>query len=181
MSDIADRYRRLAHCFTTVVDTVPDDAWDRPSPCEGWTAQEVLGHVVESEHGFLARFELAPSLDGLDPLARWTAVRDAMQAGLDDEQTATIEYDGMFGPTNFADTVDAFMCADLVIHAWDVARAAGLSDLEEMPADEVERLDANLRGMGDALRGPGAFGPEVPVSDEAPAQDRLLGFLGRHP
>lgn len=100
MSDIADRYRRLAHRFTTVVD---------------------------------------------------------------------------------ADTVDAFMSADLVIHAWDVARAAGLPDPEEMPADEVERLDTNLRGMGDALRGPGAFGPEVPVSDDAPAQDRLLGFLGRRP
>lgn len=181
MDSVADRYRRLADRFTTVVDAVPDASWDASSPCEGWTAREVLDHVAQSEHGFLARFDLAPPIDQDDPLDRWTAVRDAMQAALDDPDTAATAYDGMFGPTTFAETVDQFMCADLVVHSWDIARAAGLTEHEVLPADEVAQLDSRLRGMGDALRGPGAFGPEVRVPDDASAQDRLLGFLGRTP
>ncbi len=178
---VTDRYRRIAGHFSTVVDAVPADAWDRPSPCEGWTAEEVLGHVAESQHGFLARFELAPSIDGLAPTDQWVAVRDAMQAGLDDPATAGTEYDGAFGPTTFADTVDQFMCADLVVHSWDIARATGMPEHEELPAEEVALLDARLRPMGEVLRSPGVFGPEVAVPDDASPQDRLLGFLGRQP
>lgn len=177
----ADRYRRLADHFSTVVGAVPADAWDRPSPCEGWTAEQVLGHAADSQHGFLQRFEVAPAIDGLSTVEQWSAVRDAMQAGLDDPATAATEYDGMFGRTTFAETVDQFMCADLVVHSWDIARATGLQQHEELPGDEVTLLDARLRPMGDALRGPGVFGPEVPVAADASPQDRLLGFLGRQP
>ena len=178
---VADRYRRLADRFSRVVDAVPPDAWDRPSPCEGWTAEQVLGHVTESQHGFLERFELAPPIEGRSAIDQWVAVRDVMQAGLDDPATASIEYDGMFGRTSFAETVDMFMCADLVVHSWDIARATGLREHEELPADEVARLDERLRPMGDVLRSPGVFGPEVPVPDDASPQDHLLGFLGRQP
>lgn len=182
MTDPADRYRHLAERFTAVVDDVPEDAWEASSPCEGWTARQVLDHVVESQHGFLARFDLEPSLEGVDDVrACWRLVRDAMQRGLDDPATAQTEYAGMFGQTTFEATVDDFMSADLLIHAWDIARAAGLEEHEPMPPEEVERLDARLRPMGDSLRMPGVFGPEVPVPDDAPAQDRLLGFLGRQP
>jgi hypothetical protein len=33
----------------------------------------------------------------------------------------------------------------------------------------------------EAMRGPGAFGPEVEVPDDASDQDKLLAFLGRRP
>ena len=182
MTDFADRYRRNAQRFTDVVRAVPHEGWDATSPCEGWTARQVLEHVVESQHGFLARFDLAPSLDGVDDVPdRWDLVRDGIQQGLDDPETAAITYEGMFGETTFADTVDQFMSADLTVHSWDIARATGLSELEAIPDDEVQRLDDRLRPLGDTLRMPGVFGPEVPVPDDAPAQDRLLGFLGRHP
>ena len=48
-------------------------------------------------------------------------------------------------------------------------------------ADEVARVHAGLAAMGDVLRGPGAFGPEVPAPEGADAQARLLAFLGRRP
>lgn len=181
MRDIADRYRRLADRFTRVVQEVPADRWAAPSPCEGWSARQVVEHVVDSQHGFLARFDRAPELGSDDVGGRWEEVRDAMQACLDDPDTAGTEYDGMFGTTTFAATVDQFMCTDLVVHAWDLARAAGLSELEAMPADEVERIHGQLSGMGDAVRGPGVFGPEVSVAADASAQDRFLGFIGRQP
>jgi uncharacterized protein (TIGR03086 family) len=181
MTEVADRYRRLADRFNAVVDDVPADGWDAPSPCEDWTARQVLEHVVESQHGFLARFVLAPELPAGGPTDQWPAVRDAMLAALDDPATADTEYDGMFGRTTLAETVDGFMSTDLVVHAWDIARATGLEQHEAMPADEVERLDAQLRGMGDAIRSPGAFGPEVPVPDDASHHDRFLGYIGRRP
>ena len=178
---IADRYRRVSGRFTDVVDAVPADGWDESSPCEGWCARQVVEHVVDSQSGFLARFDLAPQIDGDDPVASWPAVRDRVQGALDDHDKATTSYDGMFGPTTLAETVDQFLCADLVVHAWDIARSAGLRDLEEMPADEVELIHSRLAGIGDAIRGPGVFGPEVPVPEDASAQDRFLGFIGRQP
>ena len=182
MNEIADRYRRLAERFTRVVDAVPDGSWSAASPCEGWTARQVLEHVIESEHGFLARFDRAPvTEEDAGVTDRWSAVREAVQASLDDPDVAGTTYEGHFGETTLAETVDGFFSPDLVVHAWDIARAAGLEDLEPMPDDEVARIDTRLRAMGDAIRSPGAFGPEVAVPDDAPAQHRLLGFLGRRP
>ena len=31
------------------------------------------------------------------------------------------------------------------------------------------------------LRASGQYGPQVPVADDAPVQDRLIGFIGRDP
>jgi uncharacterized protein (TIGR03086 family) len=178
---IADRYRRVSGRFSDVVDAVPPDGWDAPSPCEGWCARQIVEHVVDSQSGFLARFDLAPSTEGDDPVRTWPAVRDGVQAALDDHDKATIGYDGPFGPTTVADTVDQFLCADLVVHSWDIARATGLREFEELPADEVELVHSRLAPLGDAIRGPGVFGPEVPVPDDASVQDRFLGFIGRQP
>ncbi|MHC3366308.1 maleylpyruvate isomerase N-terminal domain-containing protein [Rhodococcus aetherivorans] len=45
----ARHYRELAAKFTTRVEAVPADRWDAPSPCEGWTARDVLRHVVDTQ------------------------------------------------------------------------------------------------------------------------------------
>ncbi len=181
MSDIADRHRRLADRFITVVRAVPDPSWGAPSPCQGWTARHVLEHVIESQEQFLQRFDRAPDANGADHIEHWQLVRDAMQAALDDPAVAGTTYEGYFGPTTLGETVDGFYAPDMVVHAWDIARAAGLRDLEPVPADEVDRIDARFRQMGDVIRAPEVFGPEVPVPEDASPQDRLLGFLGRHP
>ncbi len=31
--------------FGEVLDQVPDDGWDRATPCEGWTVLDGLGHL----------------------------------------------------------------------------------------------------------------------------------------
>ena len=60
MSAFADHYRSLAGSFSVTIAAVPRDRWDDPSPCEGWTAREVVQHVVDSEIGMLGRVGLAP-------------------------------------------------------------------------------------------------------------------------
>ncbi len=181
MTDTADRYRSLAGRFTALVGDVPTEAWDASSPCDGWSARDVVDHVVTSSTGFLGQFDRAPELPEEDPEARWAAVRDAMQAALDDPEAASTEYDGAFGRTTLAETVDGFLCPDLLVHTWDIARATGLEQYEPMPAEEVERVHGRFAPLGDAIRRPGVFGAEVPVPEDASPQDRFLGFVGRQP
>jgi uncharacterized protein (TIGR03086 family) len=180
MSETADRYRRLAAAFTARVEAVPADCWSSQSPCADWKARDVVQHMLDTSGMFLGfigdKLPPGPSVDE-DPLGAWANARDAMQAALDDPARATKEYDGMFGKTTFETSVNQFICADLVIHAWDVSRATGLD--ERLDPDEVHRIFELLRPFGDKLRGPGAFGPPVEPPPGADEQTQLLAFLGR--
>ena len=142
-----------------------------------------MRHVATTEWDFLTRLDLAAAGAVVDPepLAAWPTARDAVQAVLDDPARADTPYESSFGPATFASVVDRFYAFDLLIHAWDIARATGLPELEPMPAEEVVRVAADAESLGDALRTSGVCGPVVPVPDDADAQSRLLGFLGRQP
>ena len=182
MTDIADRYRRLADTFAGAVAAVPEDQWSSPSPCEGWTARDVVRHVVDTQSMFLGSVgrevgDIPPVDD--DPLGAWKAATAVVQADLDDPARATAGYEGFFGPTTFEATVERFGCFDLLVHRWDLARAAGLDD--RLDPDEVHRVLVDARLLGDALRGNGICGPEVAPAPGADEQDQLLAFLGRQP
>ena len=51
--DLATAYDRAAAPLTELIDSVPTEGWDAPSPCEGWAARDVLGHVVDARRSFL--------------------------------------------------------------------------------------------------------------------------------
>jgi uncharacterized protein (TIGR03086 family) len=181
VSDIADRYDRLAADFAATVEAVPGDRWSAPSPCEEWTARDVVAHVVETHamfEGMVGRdLGDAPAAED-DPAAAFAAARAAVSGHLHDPDAANATYDSpMLGTTTFAHMIDRFISADLVVHRWDLGTAAGLD--VRLPADEVVRIHEGLAGMGDAMRGPGAFGPAVEPPDDADDQARLLAFLGR--
>jgi uncharacterized protein (TIGR03086 family) len=162
------------------VGLVPDDRWASPSPCEDWTARDVVRHVVQTPGIFFgmigAEYPEPPSVDD-DPVGAVTFARDVMQRALDDPETATTEFDGFFGRTTFEQAVDRFVNFDLVVHRWDLAHATGLP--EEMPPDEVERLSGEFAGFGESARAPGVFGPEIDVPPDADPQTKLLALLGR--
>lgn len=176
----AQRYRDLAAGFTARIDAVPADRWDDDSPCEGWTARDVVRHVLDSERDMVkvVGLELAPgpSVDD-DPSAAWAAVRDSMQEILDDPAKSTLEYDGHFGRTNLGATVEGFLCFDLVIHGWDLAAATG-TDTTMRDAD-VEWVSEIAAGLGESIRMSGVCGPEIQVPDNADKATKLLAFLGR--
>lgn len=176
----AQRYRDLAAGFTARIDAVPADRWDDDSPCEGWTARDVVRHVLDSERDMVkvVGLELAPgpSVDD-DPSAAWAAVRNSMQEILDDPAKSTLEYDGHFGRTNLGATVEGFLCFDLVIHGWDLAAATG-TDTTMRDAD-VEWVSEIAAGLGESIRMSGVCGPEIQVPDNADKATKLLAFLGR--
>lgn len=182
MEPTAQRYRRLRDSFAAKVAAVPEERWDNRSPCEDWTALDVVRHVVETQGRFETMFgrslEPGPSVDD-DPHGAFMAATDQVQANLENPETARAERDGHFGRTTFEEAVERFQCLDLIVHGWDLARAAGLDEHID-PAD-VEWAWQTANGLGDAMRSPGAFGPPIEAEPEASDQDKLLAFLGRQP
>lgn len=188
MNDIADRFRRVAADMTRTIEAVPADAWERPSPCEGWTARDVVRHLVTWIPGpgfLLGAFGIEtgplPSVDE-DPASAWAAVRDAVQGGLDDPATAgRVEDCGPAGRLSFEAAVAMTCTPDVLIHTWDLARAAGLEPV--LDADEVARQVQGIASMppemDDAMRRSGHFGARVAIPDDADDLVRLLAFYGR--
>ncbi len=176
MSDHRDSFHQLADRFTAVLDGLPSSAWAAPSPCAGWTAADVVGHVVDTQRDFLAKqdVDLGPRPDG-DPGALWAAHHAAVLAVDDDVWHR--EYAGFFGPTTVGATLTDFYGFDLVVHRWDVGRAVGrdvrFSDAE---LDDVER---SIASFGEHLYGEGICAGPVPVPDGADRQTRVLALLGR--
>jgi uncharacterized protein (TIGR03086 family) len=74
--------------------------------------------------------------------------------------------------------------AEFAVHSWDLATATG--QRADFPAEACDAALAWARSAllprfrGDEASGM-AFGPEVPVPGDAPAEDRLAAFFGRHP
>ena len=180
MTEISERYGRLADEFAAKIADVPDDRWESPSPCEGWTARDVVRHVVETQGMFLGfvgrKLEDVPSVDD-DPGAAWDAARAQIARDLEDPARANEEFDGFTGRSTFETAVDRFLSFDLVVHRWDLARAAGLDD--RIDPDDVARVQAAAEAFGDAMRAPGVFGPAVEPPPDADDQTRLMAYLGR--
>jgi uncharacterized protein (TIGR03083 family) len=49
VAPIADRYQSKRREVVAVARSVPDDAWDKPSPVEGWSFRDVLAHLAEGD------------------------------------------------------------------------------------------------------------------------------------
>lgn len=189
MSEIAERYRRRADKFESLVAAVAPDQWQNPSPCTEWTARDVVGHVLDMHAAMLGpsgrELSPAPALAD-DPLGAFRAARADIEAVLQDPARAGSTHDTPMGPATAENHIDGVASADLVLHGWDLAKATGQDDTID-PA-EVERSWPTVQQMPPEMRIPGAFGPgivvfgpEVPVPADAPLQDRLMGALGRDP
>lgn len=183
MSDILERYERITGQFTERVRAVPADAWHNPSPCEGWTARDVVGHLTEWIRGFFGsqgvEFPVAPSVDE-DPVGAWEAVQGTLAKALADPTVAARTVETPFNAQSLADTVDMIVTGDVFTHTWDLARATGQP--EALDPDQLQRMMAGLSEMPEEmLRSDGMFGPRIDVADDADDQTKFLAYLGRRP
>ena len=68
---------------------------------------------------------------------------------------------------------------EVAAHGWDVARALGRTlELPPDAADAVLRVATSTADLGRQMS---AYGPEVPVADDASSLHRALGQVGRDP
>lgn len=176
VSDVADRYRRRADAFQALIEGTAPERWSSPSPCEGWSARDVVAHVVDySAHVLRERAGVpVPAASELDDDAAgaFRGIRAAVERVLDAPET----------PRDVADYVDGALSFDLPQHGWDLAKATGQD--ATMDPEEVELLWRLLRDnprLWAWQRDNGWYAAPVPVPDDAPLQDRVLGLLGRSP
>ena len=183
MTETADRFATAAAGFTQRVNAVPADAWNNPSPCPGWTARDIVRHMVEWVPGFYGAyanltFPVGPSVDD-DPAGAWAVVRDAILAALADPAVSAFEFDSAAGKMNVEQSIGMIVTGDVLIHSWDLARAAGLD--ETLDPEEVHRMYEGAQPFDEILRSSGQFGPRVIVPDTADEQTKLIAFMGRQP
>jgi uncharacterized protein (TIGR03086 family) len=189
--DIREFDRRALEATGRVVAQVTEDRLGAPTPCAEWDLRALLVHMAGNNNGFADAAEGRPTDPavwagagtGDDPVAEYLKSADRVAAAFaaDGVVERKLEVHG-FGSFP-APTAIGMHFIDYLVHGWDVARA-----IDADPALDPELCLAVLE-MGDrwpkdspAIWGPGApFGKRVPVSDDAPPEHRMLGFLGRSP
>jgi len=176
LTEVADRYRRRADAFEALIEGTAPERWSSPSPCAGWLARDVVGHVVDfSAHVLREKVGVSgiPAFATFDhPATAFRAIREVVERVLDDPGT----------PAGVAGYLDGALSFDLPQHGWDLATATGQD--ATMDRDEVEVLWSTLSRdaqLWDWQRANGWYAAPVPVPEDAPLQDRVLGLIGRIP
>lgn len=179
----AERFRRVAGRFADRVAEVPGHAWSNPAPCEGWTARDVLDHLLSWVPDVLGRAGIGfpgRSTPADDPVTAWNDFAATLQAALDDPEVAGHGFDvGPPGMMTVEQAIDRLVTGDVLVHTWDLARATGLDErIDETLAAEML---AGMEPMDEMLRNSGHYGPRVDVPVDADVQTRLIAFTGRQP
>lgn len=179
MNTTTSQYQSANRPLAAVLDAVPADRWTNPSPCEGWTALDVLRHMLETQRDFLTGHDIdlgeAPALD-TDPAGAWRTHAERVTTAITDD-VASIGYDGHFGPTTIGATLEQFYVFDMVVHRWDIARSVGADD--GLSDTELDWIEAGANSFGEALYMDGVCRAGVEPAADADRKARLLALLGR--
>ncbi len=139
-----------------------------------------MGHVVGNHRWLATKIrggETRPMADDEDPAAAWhTAWGTVLQIAGDPAAMGTL-VEGPMGEMPFEQMLGSFVCMDLLVHTWDLARAVGGD--ERLDEASVERAYEVMKPMDDQIRQPGVFGPKLEAPVGADTQTQFLYFLGR--
>lgn len=175
--------------FGAVAERLAPGDWERPSPCAGWTALDVLGHLgtaiamgislLRGEQPTWPDAERPRDLVDGDPAAYFGRLRAEVRTVLDGADL-DMEMDTPIGRRTVADRL-AFPAVDLYVHAWDVGRAAGVE--VEIPSEVAEFAHGYIDPLPqEMVRGPkGAFAPAVDPPPGASPTERFIAWTGRDP
>jgi len=187
----ADLLAAVLADLAPVVGGIGPDALHRPTPCTqydvGQLRDHVLGWLTTFAGGFADPQGRAPADVGGyrapdDPAAAAAEVRAAAERLGTAVRAGAADRPLWLGESSMpGDLAMSMILWEYQVHGWDLARATGQP--WSSPAAAAEASLAFAPGMLTAdYQGPGkAFAPRVPVPDDAPALDRLLGLSGRDP
>ncbi len=180
MTTTSTQFETASRPLLAVLEAVPAESWGSPSPCEGWSARDVVDHMIGTQRDFLTGrgVDLGAAPDVADdPAAAWRHHAKRVVEAIGDDAVVQAEYDGFFGPSTVGATFEQFYIWDMVVHRWDIARAvggdAGLTDAE------LDRMEAGADSFGEALHMDGICKPAVDVPADAGREVRVLARLGR--
>jgi uncharacterized protein (TIGR03086 family) len=175
-----------------LVSGVRDEQLGARSPCTESNLADLLDHVDglslaftwAADKSVLARGSQPPSADGSRLGEHWrTRIRDRLASlamAWRDEAAwqGMTRAGGIDVPSEIAGVI---ALNEVIVHGWDIAMASG------QPYDcETQQVEAAYhfvkRQVAQNRQGTsGLFGPPVPVPDNAPLLDRLIGLTGRDP
>lgn len=175
MSVFTQTWDRHTEPLTRVIEDVTD--WDAASPCEGWTAADVLDHLMDTHRDFVSRHGREIPLVSGSPAEQWQHHAAAMDALVRDEEFTDTTMQTPFGDSTVGQVLLDFYGMDLIVHRWDLATSQGAD--HRLSEDELAEVDAAVDGYGEAAYGPGIFKDPVPVPEGADRQARVLARTGR--
>ncbi|MFD4294674.1 TIGR03086 family metal-binding protein [Rhodococcus sp. NPDC058532] len=166
---------------------VREDHLSLATPCEQWTVDDLLRHLLDLTAAFAAAASKAPYPAGVSGglAGDW---RNRLDTQLDDLVAAwrtaeAWEGDASAGGVTMPAPVMGVVALDeLVLHGWDLAQATGQPyDADPASVRACLGFAASMSVPGEEAGREGLYGPVVPVPDDAPDLVRLLGFAGRDP
>lgn len=174
--------------FTGAVGRLGTSDWERPSPCEGWRALDVLGHVGAAvEFGTLLLMDRQPAWVPLDPpgagvdgkpVAWWDARVEPARRAVAGVDLAKV-VDSPMGRRPVGEGL-SLPALDLFVHGWDLARSVG-EDVE-LPAEVIEFAHAVLDPRPEAtVRNSRVFAAPVAVAAGASPSQAFVAWTGRDP
>jgi uncharacterized protein (TIGR03086 family) len=181
MPDPVVDYETAASGFAAVLAQCGDDL-SMPSPCEGWTAEDIVDHVMGGPPYYAQAWGgHAPEVaDGADRATRYRAeyraLADVCRLPGVLEQMVPSPLGGGDMP---AGMMFSILTSDTLIHTWDLARAIGID--VQLDQDLLQRTWDGLIPIEEMVRRPDVFGPPVEIDPDAPMQDRAMAWFGRRP
>jgi uncharacterized protein (TIGR03086 family) len=179
VSEISERYSTVADGFADRAAAITPNQWSLPTPCTEWTVRDLVAHVVGTQRGVHATLggEAAEVDKEGDLVGAFADARACIESALADPEQSAKVISGMFGEQPFESLVSRLLCADTLIHTWDLARATGQD--ERLDPIAVERSAEFLTPIDEAIRRPGGFAAKITPAEGANDQTRLLNFCGR--
>jgi uncharacterized protein (TIGR03086 family) len=179
-----DQLREAHEVFLKVLANVRPEQMRLPTPDDEWDVRALINHVVLGNIWAAENVKTGsaprPSGDAIgerEPVEAYTSSAGAMMASFAEPGALGRMVAMPFGEMPAAGLA-GFRFVDLVVHAWDLAKA---TDQEtDLAPDLCEAaLTMSRQRMTGMDRANMPFKDEVPVPSDAPAADRLAGFLGR--
>ncbi|MHB8245521.1 MAG: TIGR03086 family metal-binding protein [Acidimicrobiales bacterium] len=180
MSEVLERYGRVADGFGSRLRRVTPDQWTTPTPCSEWDVRDLVSHVIATHRRIVANLEGSPVQEvdaARDMAVQWSEASTAVRAALADPDRASQMVSGMFGEQSFESLVSRLLCADTLFHTWDLAGA--IDDDRQLDPQAVAKALDFLVPLDEAIRRPGGFAPKIEPAADADLQTRLLNFGGR--
>jgi uncharacterized protein (TIGR03086 family) len=186
--DLPDLHRRALAATRPIVEGIDGGQLDDDTPCDGMDVRALLTHVVYGNLWVAPlvegrtieevgdRFE-GDVLDG-DPVAAYDASAESAASAFEGPGAMQAPVAVSYGPVP-GEVYAGHRFLDVLVHGWDLAVATGRDTA--LDPELVAALWDVVQPQAEGLKASGAFGTEVPVPDDAPLQDRLLGLLGRTP
>ena len=177
-----NNFTDTSHVMSGLLAQLSTEQMSRPTPCDGWTVQDLSDHVIANQY-FFAGAAGSTAHDDADTVTPANAVsryRQATAATLDaygSDGALERELVTPFG-TFPGSLVLSVAFADQLTHCWDLARALGATAAvsDELVADAQATWDAFIQ---EDYRNGEMFGPATPTKADATALDRLAAFTGR--